>query len=276
MLPGFLREPGIRMIFFSTRYQNNHPKLIALVRIPCRFSFAQRTACKWNPMQGSSISPTETSHRREVMPGRILPPKGGRSQRPGCPLGLFPLRPSAKEGRPSLSFWKRKKEPACSSGSWKNKVPSFLPLLAGLILTLLAIFAARQRISAVERDIMGKAAPTEIVVATNLIPKGALFSLENLSKRSVPSAGTSRRNIPAPDFELLLGARTKVEISDGEPVLWTDVEEPIDVDKFSLKIAKGRRAITIDADMRASFSGLLRPGDHVDLLRKRKDARGFT
>jgi Flp pilus assembly protein CpaB len=175
-----------------------------------------------------------------------------------------------------LSFWKRKKEPACSSGSWKNKVPSFLPLLAGLILTLLAIFAARQRISAVERDIMGKAAPTEIVVATNLIPKGALFSLENLSKRSVPSAGTSRRNIPAPDFELLLGARTKVEISDGEPVLWTDVEEPIDVDKFSLKIAKGRRAITIDADMRASFSGLLRPGDHVDLLRKRKDARGFT
>jgi pilus assembly protein CpaB len=155
-------------------------------------------------------------------------------------------------------------------------VPSFLSLLAGIILTLLAIFAARQRISAVERDILGKAAPTEIVVATSLIPKGALFSLENLSKRSVPSAGISRRNISAPDFELLLGARTKVEISDGEPVLWTDVEEPVDVDEFSLKIAKGRRALTIDADMRASFSGLLRPGDHVDLLRKRKDARGFT
>jgi len=155
-------------------------------------------------------------------------------------------------------------------------VPAFLPLLAGILLTLLAILAARQRISAVERDIMGKAAPTEIVVATKIIPKGAIFSLENMSKRSVPSAGTSRRNIPAPDFELLLGARAKVEISEGEPVLWTDVEEPIDVDKFSLKIAKGRRAITVDADMRASFSGLLRPGDHVDLLRKRKDARGFT
>jgi Flp pilus assembly protein CpaB len=155
-------------------------------------------------------------------------------------------------------------------------VTSLLPLLAGTTLTLLAIYAARQRISAVERDIMGKAAPTEIVVATNLIPKGSIFSLENLSKRSVPSSGTSRRNIPATDFELLLGARTKVEISKGEPVLWTDVEEPIDVDKFSLQIAKGRRAITIDADMRASFSGLLQPGDHVDLLRKRKDAPGFT
>ena len=155
-------------------------------------------------------------------------------------------------------------------------MPAFLPLLAGITLTLLAILAARQRISAVERDILGKAAPTEIVVATNLIPRGAIFSLENLSKRSVPSAGTSRRNIPAPDYELLLGARAKVEISEGEPVLWTDVEEPIDVDKFSLMIAKGRRAITIEADMRASFSGLLRPGDHVDLLRRRKDAREFT
>lgn len=175
-----------------------------------------------------------------------------------------------------MSFWKRKKEAACSSGSWKNKVPEFLPLLAGILLTLLAILVARQRISAVEKDILGKAAPTEIVVAADPIPEGAIFSLENLSKRSVPSAGTSRRNVPAPDFELLLGARANVGISKGEPVLWTDVEEPFDPETFSLTIEKGRRAITIEADMRASFSGLLRPGDHVDLLREGKDGRGFT
>lgn len=175
-----------------------------------------------------------------------------------------------------MSFWKRKREAASSSGSWKNRVPSVLPLLAGIMLTLFAILAVRQRISAVERDILGKAAPAEIVVAANLIPKGEVFSPENLSKRTIPSAGTSRRNVPAQDFELLLGARTKVEIAGGEPVLWTDVEEPIEVDKFSQTIAKGRRAITIDADMKSSFAGLLRPGDHVDLLRKGKDARGFV
>lgn len=175
-----------------------------------------------------------------------------------------------------MSFWKRKREIACSSGGWKNKAPTILSLLAGITLTVLAILAARQRISAVEKNILGKAAPTEIVVATNLIPKGELFSLGNLSKRSVPSAGTSRRNIPAPDFELLLGARSKVEISGGEPILWTDVEEPVEVDKFSRTISKGHRALTIDADMRSSFSGLLRPGDHVDLLRKGLDGGGFV
>jgi pilus assembly protein CpaB len=175
-----------------------------------------------------------------------------------------------------LSFWKRKKGTSCTSGNWKNKVTDFLPLIAGMILTMLAIIVARQRISAVERDILGKAAPTEIVVAATPIPTGATFTLENLSKRAVPSAGTSRRNVPPSDFSLLLGARAKVEISEGEPVLWTDVEEPFVADSFSLTITKGSRAMTIEADRKASFSGLLRPGDHVDLLQEGKDRRGFT
>ena len=173
-----------------------------------------------------------------------------------------------------MSFWKKKKGTACSSGASKeNKVSHFLPLLAGILLTGLAILAARQRISTVERDILGKAAPTEIVVASSTIPAGTTFSMENLSKRSVPFAGTSRRNVPAPDFELLLGAQAKVEIVQGDPVLWTDVEEPFDAESFSRTIEKGQRAITLEADRRASFSGLLRPGDHVDLIQEETDGR---
>lgn len=173
-----------------------------------------------------------------------------------------------------MSFWKRKKEPASSSGGGKNRVLEFLPLVAGAILTLLGILFARQRISAVEKTILAKAAPTEIVVAASPIAAGSTFSLENLAKKSIPSDGTTRRNVPAPDFELVLGARAKVDISGGDPVLWTDVEEPFDVDQFSLLIPKGRRAITVDADTKASFSGLIRPGDHVDILRETSDGKG--
>jgi pilus assembly protein CpaB len=173
-----------------------------------------------------------------------------------------------------LSFWKRKKETASSSGGGKNRVQEFFPLVAGTILTLLAILIARQRISAVEKNILGKAAPTEIVVAADSIPSGSTFSLENLAKKSIPSDATTGRNVPASDFELLLGAKAKVEISGGEPVLWTDVEEPFDLDRFSLLIPKGRRAITMDADTKASFSGLIRPGDHVDILRETGDGKG--
>src|SRR3989304_882350 len=108
---------------------------------------------------------------------------------PGNPEGRFASAQIAKEGRHPLSFWKRKKETASSSGSWKNKVQGFFPLVAGMLLTLLAILLAKQRISAVEKEILGKAAPTELVVAATPIPAGAMFSLENLAKKSIPSGG---------------------------------------------------------------------------------------
>ena len=90
----------------------------------------------------------------------------------------------------------------------------------------------------------------------------------NLSKKTVPASGTGKRNVPAGDFELLLGARAKSPIDPGEPVLWTDVEEPFEADAFSKTVPKGRRALTVSVDMTSSFSGLLQPGDRVDLLAK--------
>lgn len=154
-------------------------------------------------------------------------------------------------------------------------MPEYLPLVAGLALTLLAVLVARHRISAVESDILEKTAPREIVVASSPVARGATFSLENLAKRPVPSAGTSHRNVPAKDFELLLGAKAKIDISEGEPVLWTDVEEPFEVESFSRIVPPGRRAVTIDVETKDSFSGLLRVGDYVDILRQHADGRSF-
>ena len=79
-------------------------------------------------------------------------------------------------------------------------------------------------------------------------------------------SGTSTRNVPAAEFELLIGGRAKGNLSAGEPLLWTDVEEPLDSEKFSLTIPAGRRAFTFEADISSSFAGLIRPGDSVDLL----------
>ncbi len=146
-----------------------------------------------------------------------------------------------------------------------DKTKEYLPLLAGVALTLVAILIARHRIDSVERDIRKKAAPVDVVVASCAIPKGTAIRDQHLAKLSVPSSGTSRRNVPARDFELLLGARTKTNIEAGEPILWTDVDEPFDVETFSQAIPQGRRALTIEADLGASFSGLIRPGDHVDI-----------
>jgi Flp pilus assembly protein CpaB len=78
--------------------------------------------------------------------------------------------------------------------------------------------------------------------------------------------------VPASDFELLVGARAKMAIDPGEPVLWTDVEEPYDTDPFSRIVLPGRRAMTLGVDAASSFAGLLHPGDRVDLLVERSGA----
>jgi len=153
-----------------------------------------------------------------------------------------------------------------SSGKWAGKVRALLPLLAGLLLCGFALAAAGRRVATVEKEILREANPVEVVVASVPIPAGETFSVRNLAKKAIPSSGTGGRNVPASEFELLVGARAKTAIDPGEPVLWTDVEEPFDTDAFSSTILPGRRAMTLGVDTTSSFAGLLHPGDRVDLL----------
>ncbi|RJP22581.1 MAG: Flp pilus assembly protein CpaB [Deltaproteobacteria bacterium] len=155
------------------------------------------------------------------------------------------------------SFW---------SVRWADKVKPLLPLAAGVLLTGLALAAAGRRISAVENDIRRQANPVEVIVASVAIPAGEEFSERNLAKKSVPSSGTGQRNVPAAEFELLLGGRAKIAIEEGEPILWSDVEEPFETESFSRRVLSGRRALTVGVDPTSSFAGLLHPGDRVDLL----------
>ncbi len=172
-----------------------------------------------------------------------------------------------------MSFWKRVKDGFSRFAAPFNKVAAYLPLLAGVALTLIAILVARHRIDSVEKDIRLKAAPVDVVVASCAIPKGTALSEQYLAKLALPSSGTSRRNVPAREFDLLIGARTKSAIEAGEPILWTDVEEPFELETLSQAVPQGRRALTLQADLASSFSGLLRPGDRVDIYSRGTDGK---
>ena len=164
-----------------------------------------------------------------------------------------------------MSFLETVKGGFSRFGAPLDKAREPLLLVAGVALTVAAILVARNRIASIETDLRKKVAPVDVVVASCAIPKGTPLSEKYLAKLSVPASGTSKRNVPAKEFELLIGARARSAIQAGEPILWTDVEEPFDVEKFSQAIPQGRRALTIEADLGASFSGLIRPGDRVDI-----------
>lgn len=167
----------------------------------------------------------------------------------------------------------RRKARSFFSGKWAGKVRVLLPLLAGLLLCGFALAVAGRRLATVEKDIRRQANPVEVVVASAPIPAGEAFSAQNLAKKAIPSSGTGQRNVPASEYELLVGARAKTAIDPGEPVLWTDVEEPYDTEGFSRTVLPGRRAMTLIVDTTSSFAGLLHPGDRVDLLVERSGAK---
>jgi pilus assembly protein CpaB len=112
-------------------------------------------------------------------------------------------------------------------------------------------------------------------VASKEIPDGGTLANHNLAKKAVPASGAGQRNIPAAEFERILGTRVRGSIGAGEPVLWSDIEDASTQSRFSRLIPTGRRAMTVDADPLSSFAGLLRPGDRVDILHEPDAGSGF-
>lgn len=174
-----------------------------------------------------------------------------------------------------MRFWTRKGKDSSSSAAWNSWIRTVAPLAAGVVLTVLAVSVARQRIASLEREIRERNEPVEIMVAAEPIPANGTLSVANLAKKALPASGAGRRNIRAGEFERILGTRIRWEIDSGEPILWTDIEAPDAEEILSRTIPTGRRAITMDADPRSSFSGLLRPGDRVDILHEREAGGGF-
>jgi pilus assembly protein CpaB len=159
--------------------------------------------------------------------------------------------------RKARSFW---------SANPAGKVRKLFPPILGLLLAGAALAIASRRISGVEKEIRDRSNPVEVVVAASPIASGDAFHEGNLARKSVPASGTGRRNVPAAEYALLVGGRARNPVDPGEPILWTDVEEPYDVEPFSRGISPGFRALTLRVDASSSFAGMLHPGDRVDLL----------
>jgi len=103
-----------------------------------------------------------------------------------------------------------------------------------------------------------------IVVIRRDTPAGTYLTEQMLATREVPSRYASASSIGEGEYESVLGKVLQVSMKAGEPVLSTNVDEP--ADGFSGQVRHGIRAMTIEIDEVNSVSGMLRPGDRIDLL----------
>ncbi len=146
-------------------------------------------------------------------------------------------------------------------------------LLATTALGLIGYNAMRPKQAAVETADKGAAAPAApatvgYFVAARPLQKGALTREEDFIVRSVPPERVPASAIleTADAKAELTGSLVRNFVEAGSPVTSQDVLRPRDHGFLASVLAPDSRAISIKVDEESAVSGLIRPGDFVDVV----------
>lgn len=144
-------------------------------------------------------------------------------------------------------------------------------LLIGLALTagvLAAWFAQRYvngEIAARRASLEAKYEPQRVIVARADLPAGTRLDSSTAAAREVPKEFLHRDAIRAGEWQRIQGRATRHALTAGAPVLKSHLLGEKG-GRFADLIEEGKRALTIPVDRLSSISGMLAPGDKVDIL----------
>lgn len=109
--------------------------------------------------------------------------------------------------------------------------------------------------------------PVEVIISRKDLPEGTVITAEYLDKQAVPKKFVQPYASPrAGDF---LGLVTRTPVKAGEQIMSTKLQRPEEAmaaASLSGVTPKGKRAVTIGADLLSGVGGFVRPGDKVDIL----------
>jgi len=116
-----------------------------------------------------------------------------------------------------------------------------------------------------EIESRGKGESVKLVVAKKDMPKGATLGVDSLAVRNVPREWAHSNAVTPEQFDRIDRGALAYPAKRGEPLLWSQLEGD-KVPTFSARVAAGRRAVTVPVDEISSISGLVEPGDRIDIM----------
>jgi pilus assembly protein CpaB len=143
-------------------------------------------------------------------------------------------------------------------------------VLATAALGLIAYMSLPKPVVQVTENTPAPPAPptTAYFVAAHPLPAGTLARDEDFAVRSLPSDSVPAGAIPdTPDAKIgLRGSLVRRFLDTGSPVTSQDVLRPRDRGFLASVLVPGTRAISINVDAESGVSGLIWPGDYVDVV----------
>ncbi len=154
-------------------------------------------------------------------------------------------------------------------------MPKRVPLIIGIVFAIVAIFLVNIYISNQQRRMqenLRKAVEqryrsmTPVLVAKTDIPKGAIIRPDLLDTKIVPNEYVEPSAVKTADR--ISGMKAVVAIRKGEQLTLSKLITPKEAMTESLAMATpiGKRAITIRVDNISGLSGMIKPGDYVDVI----------
>jgi pilus assembly protein CpaB len=144
---------------------------------------------------------------------------------------------------------------------------TWIVLGISLAVGLLAALGARSYLSSQMAAIeaRGKGETVKVVVAKGKLQKGDVVSSDTVAVRSVPTDYAHSNALRPNQFDAFDGKALAFSVDGGEMVLWSMLEGKKSP-TFSARVDVGHRALTVPVDEINSISGLLEPGDLIDLM----------
>jgi pilus assembly protein CpaB len=140
-------------------------------------------------------------------------------------------------------------------------------LLVAVALAVIAVASLYLYSRSLQNEVAGGQKVTILVAAAD-IEVGQRLTKANLAQREVPEAYVHQASVKRGEENVILGRPVTVKVSQGQPILWSDfdVQRAGVTKRLAAAVQKGQRALTVPVDLSGSLAGMLRPGDHVDIM----------
>jgi Flp pilus assembly protein CpaB len=149
---------------------------------------------------------------------------------------------------------------------WPKPDRTWVLLGAAVAAGLLAAWSAREhlreRIAQIEAQ--SRAPTVRRLVAARDLPAGTRLDADHVAVRDIPAQYAAADTLPPERYGEVDGAMLDRPVSRGDPILPAYLARPTDP-PLSSRLSEGRRAVTMPVDEINSLSGMLEPGDIIDL-----------
>ncbi len=131
----------------------------------------------------------------------------------------------------------------------------------------LSAWAIEQHLSAKEIELQEQSRTEKVVriVAARDLPRGTLVTLKDFAKSEFPAKWIGADAIALSEVQLVQGKQLNIDLKAGQLLMHVHLIEPAQP-ALASRLSPDKRAVTIPVDLMSSMSGLLQPGDRVDLF----------